>query len=91
MLSDTSPPYLWGRTLTLLKVHCTVTFTEGEWSHREHRYCQKHGVPYPRTPQKLSHTPEWAERPSPPQAPLDAAHRSFGLLNSSLDGGTTEG
>ena len=25
MLSDMSPPYLWGRTLTLLKVNCTVT------------------------------------------------------------------
>ena len=57
MLSDMSPPYLWGRTLTLLKVNCTVTFTEGEWSHREHRSVFRHGVPDARhTREALSHT-----------------------------------
>ena len=68
MLSDISPPYLWRWILSLLKIHCTVTFTEGEWSHRQHRSHYKHGVPDPRpTTEALSYTHQRGPRvlPSP--------------------------
>ena len=71
MLSNISPPYLWRWTLSLLKIHCTVTFTEGEWSHRKHRSRYKHRVPDPRpTTEGLSHTHQNGPRgPPSPKGP----------------------
>ena len=71
MLSDISPPYLWRWILSLLKIHCTVTFTEGEWSHRKHRSRYKHGVPDPRpTTEALSYTHQRGPRvPPSPKGP----------------------